>query len=50
MRTELPSIGKVSSEIFDEIILPHLGRKRPEILMGPRHGVDVGVVDLGHGQ
>jgi hydrogenase expression/formation protein HypE len=50
MKTELPAIGKVSSEIFDEIILPQLGRKRPEILMGPRHGVDVGVVDLGHGQ
>ncbi len=50
MKTELPTIGKVSSEIFDEIILPQLGRKRPEILMGPRHGVDVGVVDLGHGQ
>ena len=50
MKTELPAIGKVSSEIFDEIILPRLGRVRPEILMGPRHGVDVGVVDLGHGQ
>jgi hydrogenase maturation factor len=50
MKAELPAIGKVSSEIFDEIILPRLGRKRPEILMGPCHGVDVGVVDLGHGQ
>jgi len=40
----------VSSEIFDEIILPQLGRKRPEILVGPQHGVDVGVVDLGNGQ
>ena len=39
VKTELPAIGKVSSEIFDEIILPRLGRKRPEILMGPRHGV-----------
>ncbi len=46
----MPHIGKVSSEIFDEVILPHLGRKRPEILVGPRHGVDVGVVDLGNGQ
>jgi hypothetical protein len=25
MKTELPTIGKVSSEIFDEIILPQLG-------------------------
>lgn len=50
MRPQMPEIGKVSSEIFDEIILPRLGRKHPEILMGPRHGVDVGVVDLGNGQ
>jgi len=50
VKPQLPDIGKVSSEIFDEIILPRLGRKRPEILVGPRHGVDVGVVDLGSGQ
>ncbi len=50
MKAQMPHIGKVSSEIFDEIILPQLGRKRPEILVGPQHGVDVGVVDLGNGQ
>ena len=50
MKAQMPVIGKVSSEIFNEIILPHLGRKRPEVLVGPRHGVDVGVVDLGNGQ
>ncbi|HBX43348.1 MAG TPA: AIR synthase [Deltaproteobacteria bacterium] len=50
MKAQMPHIGKVSSEIFDEVILPRLGRKRPEILVGPQHGVDVGVVDLGNGQ
>lgn len=50
MRTQMPTIGKISVEIFDEIILPQLGRERPEILTGPQHGVDVGVVDLGGGQ
>jgi hydrogenase expression/formation protein HypE len=50
VKAQMPHIGKVSSEIFDEIILPQLGRKRPEILVGPQHGVDVGVVDLGNGQ
>ena len=50
MKPQLPDIGKVSSEIFEEIILPQLGRKHPEILVGPRHGVDVGIVDLGNGQ
>jgi hydrogenase maturation factor len=46
----MPAIGKVSSEIFDEVILPQLGRKRPEVRVGPQHGVDVGIVDLGSGQ
>lgn len=50
MKTELPEIGKVSPEIFDEIILPCLGRRRPEVLVGPRHGVDVGIIDLGDGR
>jgi hydrogenase maturation factor len=48
VKPQMPEIGKVSSDIFDEIILPRLGRRRPEILVGPRHGVDVGVVDLGN--
>ena len=50
MNAQMPAIGKVSADIFDEIILPHLGRKRPEVLVGPQNGVDVGVVDLGNGQ
>lgn len=50
MKAQMPDIGKVSADIFDEIILPHLGRKRPEVLIGPQNGVDVGVVDLGKGQ
>ena len=50
MKSQLPEIGKVSAEIFDEIILPKLGYKRSEILVGPQHGVDVGVVDLGNNQ
>ena len=47
---ELPTIGKISPEIFDEIILPRLGAPSPRILAGPQHGVDVGVVDIGGGQ
>ncbi len=50
MKTQMPHIGKISSEIFDEVILPRLGRKRPEVLVGPQHGVDVGVADLGNGK
>ena len=50
MPSELPTIGKISPEIFDEIILPRLGAKSPNILVGPQHGVDVGVVDIGGDQ
>ncbi|UCE06073.1 MAG: AIR synthase family protein [bacterium] len=50
MKAQMPDIGKVSADIFDEIILPHLGRKRSEVLVGPQNGVDIGVVDLGNGQ
>lgn len=49
MSHEMPEIGKISPEIFSRIILPHLGYKRKEVLVGPMHGVDVGVVDIGGG-
>jgi len=48
--SELPSVGKVSSEVFDEIILPQLGKRREDVVVGPKHGVDIGVISLGNGQ
>jgi hydrogenase expression/formation protein HypE len=50
MAAELPQIGKISPEIFDQIFYPRLGRRSSKVLVGPQHGVDVGVVDLGGGQ
>jgi hydrogenase expression/formation protein HypE len=50
MKSELPVIGKISSEIFDQLIFSNLGTPRESVLVGPQHGVDVGVVDLGRGQ
>ena len=50
MKSDLPDIGKISPEIFDQVILRHLGKKRPEVLVGPQHGVDVGITDLGNNQ
>ena len=44
---QLPDVGKISPEIFDELIYPHLGADCKSILVGPKHGVDIGVVDLG---
>lgn len=45
---KLPEIGKISAEVFNELIFPHLGANRTEILVGPQHGVDVGVVQIGN--
>jgi hydrogenase expression/formation protein HypE len=45
---KLPEIGKISPEVFNQLIYPHLGAKRPEILVGPQHGVDVGIVEIGN--
>jgi hydrogenase expression/formation protein HypE len=47
---QMPTIGKISAEIFEEVIYPHLGRRRPEVLVGPQHGVDIGILDLGNGK
>ena len=44
---ELPEIGKVSPEIFNELIFPRLGANRGNIIVGPQHGVDVGIVEIG---
>jgi hydrogenase expression/formation protein HypE len=45
-----PAIGKVSPEFFDEIIYPRLGAEREEVLVGPKHGHDCGVIKTGDGR
>ncbi len=50
MGMELPTLGKISRDVFDRIILPNLGAPSPHVLVSPQHGVDVGIVDLGNGQ
>jgi hydrogenase maturation factor len=46
--SQLPEIGKISPEIFNEIIYPRLGAKSQAVLVGPQHGVDVGIVEIGN--
>jgi hydrogenase maturation factor len=46
--SEIPEIGKISAEIFDELIFPRLGAGSDSILVGPRHGTDVGIVEIGN--
>ncbi len=45
---EIPEIGKISPEIFNELIFPRLGAKSEKVLVGPQHGVDVGIVEIGN--
>jgi len=44
---EIPEIGKISQGIFNELIFPRLGARSEKVLVGPQHGVDVGIVDIG---
>jgi hydrogenase maturation factor len=44
---DMPEIGKISPEIFNELIYPRLGAKNKSILVGPQHGVDVGIAEIG---
>jgi hydrogenase maturation factor len=47
LKAKLPDIGKISPEVFDELIYPHLGVKRDTVLVPPQNGVDVGIVEIG---
>ena len=44
---ELPAIGKISPEFFNELIFPRLGASSESVLVGPQHGVDVGIIEIG---
>ena len=45
--SDMPEIGKISPVIFNELIFPRLGAKSDKIIVGPQHGVDVGIVEIG---
>lgn len=44
---DLPDIGKISPEIFAELICPRLGARDDSVIVGPQSGVDVGIVRIG---
>ena len=44
-----PGVGKATAEMFERIILPRLGAADPDVVVGPQHGVDVGVVTVADG-
>jgi hydrogenase expression/formation protein HypE len=41
--------GKVGAELFRDVIFRHLGAQDRDVLVGPRHGVDVGIVRIAPG-
>jgi hydrogenase maturation factor len=41
--------GKATAELFEQVILRRLGAKDEDVLVGPQHGVDVGVVRVAGG-
>jgi hydrogenase expression/formation protein HypE len=41
--------GKVTSAVFEQVILRRLGARDPDVLVGPTHGMDTGVVRLAPG-
>jgi hydrogenase expression/formation protein HypE len=45
--SEIPEIGKISADIFSEIIFPRLGARSKDVLVGPMHGIDVGIARVG---
>jgi hydrogenase expression/formation protein HypE len=46
-QVKLPDLGKIHPAFFDRVIYPKLGAPSGEIVIGPRHGVDYGVIRLG---
>jgi hydrogenase expression/formation protein HypE len=47
MRNNLPRLGKVHPDFFNQHIYRKLGKSNKSIIVGPQSGVDFGVVDLG---
>jgi hydrogenase maturation factor len=47
---ELPAVGKISPEVFENLIYPRLGTPHSEVLVGPRSGVDIAVVRTAPGR
>ncbi len=48
MKSKLPNIGKISPEVFEELIYPRLGARSSSVLVPPQNGVDVGIVEIGN--
>ncbi|NLV06535.1 hydrogenase expression protein [Haloarcula rubripromontorii] len=43
----MSDLGKIDREVFDSVIYPELGADRDDVVLGPTHGIDFGVIDMG---
>jgi len=43
----MSDLGKIDREVFDSVIYPELGADREDVVLGPTHGIDFGVIDVG---
>ncbi|MEF8973979.1 MAG: AIR synthase family protein [Haloarcula sp.] len=43
----MSDLGKIDRELFDTVIYPELGADRADVTLGPTHGIDFGVIDVG---
>ena len=48
LKEKLPAVGKISQQVFEELIFPLLGARSPSVLVGPMHGVDTGIIRVGN--
>jgi hydrogenase maturation factor len=47
MKNNLPKLGKIHPDFFNQHIYRKLGKPDRSVILGPQNGVDFGVVDLG---
>ena len=43
----MSDLGKIDREFFERRVAPNLGAERGDVALGPTHGVDFGVIDVG---
>lgn len=43
----MPDRGKIDRAVFEQFVAPNLGADRADVALGPTHGVDFGVLDVG---
>ncbi|AQL41563.1 hydrogenase expression protein [Halorientalis sp. IM1011] len=43
----MTDLGKIDRDVFREVIYPSLGATRDDVTLGPQHGVDFGVIEVG---